>query len=139
MPFDFTFLPTLNAILNATCTVLLVCGVIFVKRNNITAHRACMIAAVSVSALFLMSYLVYHYHVGSVPFTTHGWIRPVYFTILLSHTVLAVVALPLVLRALYLGLQDRLPQHRRVVKWAFPIWIYVSVTGVVVYLMLYRL
>jgi putative membrane protein len=136
---DLTDLPALNAILNSTSAVLVIAGVYFVKQKNITAHRACMLAALGVSALFLTSYLVYHYEVGSVRFEPEGLIRTIYLGILLTHTVLAVVIVPVILRTVYLALKSRLDQHRRIARWTYPIWIYVSVTGVVVYLMLYQL
>jgi len=131
-------LPTLNATLNATAAVLIGAGFYFIKQRNIRAHKACMVSAVVVSSVFLTSYLIYHYHVGSVHFTKQGWIRDVYFTLLLTHTVLAVTVLPLVLRTVFLAAQGRFANHVRIAKWTFPVWMYVSVTGVVVYLMLYH-
>ena len=136
---DLTDLPALNALLNFTSGVLVSAGVYFVYKKKTAAHKACMVAAVAVSSLFLTSYLVYHYQVGSVSFERAGFIRAIYFSILLTHTVLAVVVVPLVLRAVYLALKGQLEKHRRIVRWTYPIWIYVSVTGVVVYLMLYQL
>jgi uncharacterized membrane protein YozB (DUF420 family) len=132
-------LPALNAALNATCAVLLVIGWTLIKRGRIRQHRAVMIAAVSTSALFLISYLIYHAQVGSVRFTGTGAIRVVYFTVLLTHTVLAAVIVPMVLITLSRGLSGRYDPHRRIARWTMPIWLYVSVTGVIVYLMLYRL
>ena len=132
-------LPALNAALNATCAVLLVIGWTLIKRGRIRQHRAVMIAAVSTSALFLISYLIYHAQVGSVRFTGTGAIRTVYFTVLLTHTVLAAVIVPMVLITLSRGLSGRYDPHRRIARWTMPIWLYVSVTGVIVYLMLYRL
>jgi len=132
-------LPALNATLNATSAVLLTTGWILIRRGRIAQHRAVMIAAVCTSALFLISYLVYHAQVGSVPFTKQGPIRAVYFTILLTHTVLAAAIVPLVLVTLTRGLRARYERHRRIARWTMPIWLYVSVTGVVVYLMLYHL
>jgi putative membrane protein len=131
-------LPTLNATLNATSAILIGVGIYFIKRKNIPAHKACMVAALGVSTLFLASYLVYHYNVGSVRFTKQGWIRNVYFPLLISHTALAAVVLPLVLRTAFLAVKGRFPNHVRIAKWTFPTWMYVSVTGVVVYLMLYH-
>jgi putative membrane protein len=131
-------LAAVNAALNATSAILIGGGVYFIKRKNINAHKACMIAALATSTLFLTSYLVYHYNVGSVRFTKPGWIRDVYFPLLISHTVLAVVVLPLVLRTAFLALKGRFQNHIRIARWTFPTWIYVSVTGVVVYLMLYH-
>ena len=131
-------LPTLNAALNATAAALIGTGLYFVKQSNIRAHKACMIAAVVVSSLFLTSYLIYHYNVGSVRFTKQGWIREVYFPLLISHTLLAATVPPLVLRTLFLAAKGRYPAHVRIAKWTFPVWMYVSITGVVVYLLLYQ-
>jgi uncharacterized membrane protein YozB (DUF420 family) len=134
-----TALPTVNAVLNGTCALLLAPGFVLIRQRRIAAHRACMQAAFAVSVLFLTSYLVYHAQVGSVPFPGQGWIRPVYFTILISHTVLAALVPPLALVTLLLGLRAKYSRHRRLARWTLPIWLYVSVTGVVVYWMLYRL
>jgi uncharacterized membrane protein YozB (DUF420 family) len=133
-----TDLATVNAGLNATSAVLIAVGFYFIKQKNIQAHKACMIAAMVVSALFLTSYLVYHYNVGNVRFTKQGWVRNVYFPLLLTHTVLAAIVLPMVLRTAFLALKGRFGKHVRIARWTFPVWMYVSVTGVVVYLMLYR-
>jgi putative membrane protein len=132
-------LPTLNALLNATSAVLLLLGYRAIRRGEIETHRALMLSAAAVSAVFLVSYVTYHAQVGSVRFTAQGPPRVIYFTVLVSHTLLAVVTLPLVLRTLYLGWTRRDDRHRRLARWTFPIWLYVSVTGVVVYVMLYRL
>jgi uncharacterized membrane protein YozB (DUF420 family) len=132
-------LPALNATLNATSAVLLTTGWILIRRGRIAQHRAVMIAAVCTSVLFLISYLVYHAQVGSVRFTRQGPIRAVYFTILLTHTVLAAAIVPLVLVTLTRGLRARYERHRRIARWTMPIWLYVSVTGVIVYLMLYQM
>jgi putative membrane protein len=131
-------LATLNAGLNATAAVLIGAGFYFIKRKNIKAHKTCMIAAMIVSAVFLTSYLIYHYNVGSVRFTKQGWIRNVYFPLLLTHTVLAAVVLPMVLRTAFLALKGRFRSHVGIARWTFPIWMYVSVTGVIVYVMLYH-
>lgn len=131
--------PTINAALNATCAVLLLVAYRAIRRRDIARHRRWMLAASVTSALFLASYLVYHARVGSVRFLGTGAARAVYFTVLGSHTVLAAVVLPLVLRTLFLGLKRRDDTHRRLAKWTFPIWLYVSLTGVVVYVMLYHL
>lgn len=131
-------LATVNAVLNATAAILIGTGFYFIKQKNIRAHKACMIAAVAVSSVFLTSYLIYHYNVRSVRFTKQGWIRDVYFPLLLTHTILAAVALPMVLRTLFLAVKGRFPKHVRAAKWTFPVWMYVSVTGVVVYLLLYH-
>jgi putative membrane protein len=135
---DISDLPTVNAALNATAAILIGAGVYFIKRKNIPAHKACMVGALAVSSLFLTSYLTYHYNVGNVRFTKEGWIRNVYFPLLISHTILAVVILPMVLRTVFLGFKGRFRNHVRIAKWTFPAWMYVSVTGVVVYLMLYH-
>src|SRR5262249_25555717 len=131
-------LATVNAGLNATSAVLIGTGCYFIKRKNIRGHKVCMIAATVVSAIFLTSYLTYHYNVGSVRFTKQGWVRNVYFPLLLTHTVLAAIALPMVLRTVFLAAKGRFRNHVRIARWTFPIWMYVSVTGVIVYLMLYR-
>ena len=131
-------LPTVNAALNASAAILIGAGVYFIKRKNIPAHKACMVAALAVSSLFLTSYLTYHYNVGNVRFTKEGWIRNVYFPLLISHTILAAVILPMVLRTAFLAFNGRFRNHVRIAKWTFPAWMYVSVTGVVVYVMLYH-
>lgn len=131
-------LPTLNAILNAASAVLLTSGWVFIRRRNVTAHKSCMLGAFGVSALFLISYLYYHAQVGSVPFTGVGWVRPVYFVILFTHVVLAAAIVPLAIVTIRRALRAQLDAHRRIARWTLPIWLYVSVTGVVVYLMLYH-
>jgi uncharacterized membrane protein YozB (DUF420 family) len=132
-------LPALNATLNATCFVLLTTGYVLIRRGRVTQHRAVMIAAFCTSVVFLISYLTYHAQVGSKHFEGVGTIRIVYFTILFTHTVLAIVIVPMVLITLTRGLKRRDDRHRAIARWTLPLWIYVSVTGVVVYLMLYRL
>jgi len=131
-------LPTLNAILNATSGILIVAGFFFVRRKRINAHRACMIAAVSSSILFLISYLVYHYHHGATRFPGTGWVRAFYFIILISHTILAALIVPFVIVTLRRALRGQFARHMRVARWTFPMWLYVSITGVIVYLMLYH-
>jgi uncharacterized membrane protein YozB (DUF420 family) len=131
-------LPTVNAVLNGVSAVLLAAGFAFIRRRRIAAHRACMLSAFAVSVLFLVCYLVYHYHAGSRPFPGRGWIRPVYFVLLVSHIVLAAVIVPLALTTIYRGLAAQFTRHVRVARWTLPIWLYVSVTGVVVYLLLYH-
>ena len=133
-----TDLPTINAALNATAATLIGTGFYFIKQKNIRAHKVCMIAALAVSTLFLTSYLFYHYNVGSVRFTKQGWIRSVYFPVLISHTILAALILPMVLRTTYLAFKGRFTNHVRIARWTFPTWMYVSITGVVVYVMLYH-
>ena len=132
-------LPALNATLNATCAVLLAIGWWLIRHGRVEQHRKVMIAAFSVSIAFLVSYLVYHAQVGSVRFTKQGPIRILYFTILLTHTVLAAAIVPLVLVTLTRGLKRQDVRHRAIARWTMPLWLYVSVTGVIVYLMLYRL
>ncbi len=132
-------LPTLNAVLNASSALLLGLGFAAIRAGRREAHRRFMLAAVTTSSLFLGSYLVYHFQVGSVRFTGTGAVRTVYLTILATHTVLAVAILPLVLMTLRLAHRERFPAHRRLARVTLPIWAYVSVTGVVIYWMLYRL
>jgi uncharacterized membrane protein YozB (DUF420 family) len=133
------FLPTVNALLNATSAAFLVLAYRAIRRMEIEKHRRWMLRAAATSTLFLASYLIYHAQVGSVRFRGGGPIRQIYFAILLTHTILAIVVVPLVLRTLYLGLRRRDDPHRRIARWTLPIWLYVSVTGVVVYVMLYHL
>jgi uncharacterized membrane protein YozB (DUF420 family) len=132
-------LPSLNASLNSLSAAFLTLGFLFIKSKNIKAHKACMLAAFASSSLFLISYLVYHYQVGSVPFRGQGAIRTLYFTILLTHTILAVVVVPMALITLFRALRENFSKHRRIARWTFPIWLYVSVTGVLVYVMLYQM
>ena len=134
-----SMLPALNATLNAIAAVLLTAGWINIRRRNIAAHRACMLAAFGASTLFLVSYVIYHARAASVPFTGQGWIRPVYFSILITHIVLAAVIVPLALTTIYRALRGELWRHKRIARVTLPIWLYVSVTGVLVYLMLHRL
>ena len=134
-----TAFPALNASLNGTTAVLLLIGWALIKSGRREAHRWTMVAAFLCSAVFLACYLWYHFHVGSVRFVKTGPIRALYFTILLTHTILAVLVLPLILRTLFLAAKGRFEEHRRAARWAFPVWLYVSVTGVTVYWMLYRL
>jgi len=132
-------LPTLNAILNTTSAVLLLSGYYFIRQGKREAHKKCMIATFSVSVLFLISYLTYHASHGTTRFLGEGWIRPVYFIILGTHTILAASIVPLAIVTLRRGLGNRIPQHKAIARWTLPIWLYVSVTGVVVYLLLYHL
>jgi uncharacterized membrane protein YozB (DUF420 family) len=133
------YLPALDACLNATCFVLLTIGWLLIRRGRWRQHRAVMISAFGVSILFLISYLTYHAHVGSKHFPGQGPIRIVYFTILITHTILAVVIVPMVLVTLSRGLAARYDRHRAIARWTLPVWMYVSVTGVIVYLMLYQM
>lgn len=130
-------LPTLNAILNTTSALLVVAGWLQIRQRRIETHRRLMLSACIVSALFLVSYLTYHALAGSTRFTGTGTVRTVYFTILLTHTVLAAAVLPLVLVTVWRGLRRHDAKHRRIARWTLPVWLYVSVTGVLVYLMLY--
>jgi uncharacterized membrane protein YozB (DUF420 family) len=136
---DLSLFPALNATLNGASAVLITTGRLLIRRKQVRLHRACMIAAVATSSVFLGCYVYYHAHVGSVHFPGQGWVRPLYFGLLLSHTMLAVTVVPLVLLSLAAGLRGRFDRHRRIARWAYPIWLYVSVTGVIVYLMLYRI
>jgi protein SCO1/2/putative membrane protein len=139
VPEQYAIFPIINATLNGTSGVLLFIGRSFIKRGRMAAHRAVMITAVVTSSLFLISYLYYHYHVGSVRFQGQGWSRPVYFTILISHTILAATIVPLVIITLSRGLRAKFDKHRAIARWTYPLWMYVSVTGVVIYFMLYHL
>jgi uncharacterized membrane protein YozB (DUF420 family) len=133
------YLPTLNAMLNAASAVLLMAGYVCIRKKHVAAHMLLMGGACAVSALFLTSYLIYHAQVGSVRFAGTGWIRPVYFSILISHTVLAIAIVPLVLRTLFLAGRKRFSEHVGIARWTLPLWLYVSVTGVAVYWMLYHM
>lgn len=136
---SFSDLPALNASLNALSAVFLTAGYRNIRQKNISAHRACMLTAFGFSTLFLISYIIYHARVGSVRFLHQGWIRPVYFSILITHVTLAAVILPLAIVTLSRALKQRFDRHRQIARWTLPLWLYVSVTGVVVYAMLYHL
>jgi uncharacterized membrane protein YozB (DUF420 family) len=131
-------LPAVNATLNAVSFVLLCVGYVLIRARRIQQHRRTMLAAFATSTLFLASYLVYHFEVGSVPFTRQGVVRPVYFTILITHVVLAAAVPPLALVTLTRGLNGRYARHRAIARWTLPIWLYVSLTGVLVYVLLYQ-
>jgi len=133
------WLPAVNATLNAIAGVLLVCGFVMIKRGRIQTHRRFMLSAFATSALFLVSYVIYHANVGSKPFGGQGAIRYVYFAILFTHVVLAAIILPMALITLTYGLRARFDRHVPIARWTLPIWLYVSVTGVIVYLMLYQM
>lgn len=145
VPEQYAIFPVINATLNGASGVLLYIGRGFIKRGKMAAHRNFMIAAFTSSVLFLTSYLYYHISLrlqggsGSVHFQGQGWARPVYFTILISHTILAVVIVPLVIITLSRGLRSKFDKHRAIARWTYPLWMYVSVTGVVIYFMLYHL
>ena len=139
MAVDYNIFPGINATLNGASAILITTGRLLIHQKKIRLHRACMIAAVTTSSLFLVSYIYYHLHVRSVHFPGQGWVRTLYFAILISHTFLAAAVVPLVMTSLSLGLRERFDRHRRVSRWTFPVWLYVSVTGVVVYVMLYKI
>src|SRR6266852_322077 len=139
VPAQYAIFPVINATLNGTSAVLLVTAHRQIKLGRMAAHRALMLTAVLTASLFLASYLYYHWHVGSVRFQGHGWSRPVYFSILISHTVLAATIVPLVIITLSRALRERFDRHRAIARWTYPLWLYVSVTGVVIYFMLYHL
>jgi len=134
-----SYLPHLNACLNGTSALLLFSGYTFIRWRNVNAHRACQIAALVMSVLFLASYLTYHYYHGTTRFQGTGWVRPLYFTILTSHTILAIVIVPLVAITFYRALRYDFTRHRRIARITLPLWLYVSITGVIVYLMLYQI
>jgi uncharacterized membrane protein YozB (DUF420 family) len=136
---NYALLPAVNATLNATSGILLAIGYVLIKRRQINAHRNCMLLAFASSTLFLISYVVYHLHIGSRPFPGVGPIRFVYFSILISHVLLAIVIVPMAIMSLTRGLRGRYASHRRIARKTFPLWMYVSVTGVIVYWMLYQL
>ena len=131
-------LPAVNASLNALSGVLLLIGYVLIRRRRIEQHRKVMLAAFAASSLFLVFYVIYHAQVGSVRFPRYGFVRPLYYTILITHVTLAATVLPLAIITLSRGLKKRYPQHRRIARWTFPIWLYVSVTGVLVYVLLYQ-
>jgi putative membrane protein len=131
--------PALNAVLNSSSAIFLTAGYVQVRRHRIASHRACMFIAFSCSVVFLASYVIYHLHAGVVHFMGQGWIRPVYFTLLGTHTVLAIVIVPLAIITLSRALTRKFDRHRRIARWTLPLWLYVSVTGVIVYFLLYRL
>jgi len=132
-------LPTVNALLNGASALLLLSGYLCIRRRRLTAHKICMLAAFGTSTVFLLSYLTLRYFAGFTTFTGEGWIRPLYFSILTSHTVLAAGILPLAMTTLYRAWREQFGKHRWIARWTLPVWFYVSVTGVIVYLMLYRL
>lgn len=135
---QYAYFPALNASLNGTSAVLLLTGRVFIAKGHIAAHRLCMIAAVTASALFLLCYLFFHWKVGNILFLGQGWARPVYFTILISHVTLAIVIVPLAIITLTRGLKARYDKHRAIARWTWPLWMYVCISGVLVYFMLYQ-
>lgn len=134
-----SILPHLNAGLNSVSTFFLLAGLYFILRRRVRAHLVCMSGALLVSVAFLVSYVIYHYQYGSVRFTGQGIVRPFYFTILVTHIILAAAIVPLVLLTLRRAVRGEFALHRRIARWTYPLWLYVSITGVVIYLMLYRL
>ena len=134
-----SYLPHLNACLNATSAILLFTGYRFIRAGNVAAHRTCQVSALIVSLLFLTSYLTYHYNHGATRFQGTGLVRPIYFTILTSHTILAMVIVPLVVLTFYRAFRGDFQRHRRIARITLPLWLYVSITGVMVYLMLYQI
>lgn len=139
MPEYIPILPHFNAVLNTTSALFLVAGYTFIRLGRIRAHRNCQLSALTSSALFLISYLTYHYYHGATRFAGQGLIRPIYFTILTTHTILAVVIVPMIVITLYRAARFDFIRHRRIARWTLPLWLYVSVTGVIVYLMLYQI
>lgn len=131
--------PAIDATMNGTSAVLLLIGRSYIKRGQMAAHRLFMLGALTTSAIFLGCYLYYHFHVGSVHFQGQGIWRPIYFTILVSHVILAFVIVPMIIITLIRALRERFDRHRSIARWTFPLWMYVSVTGVIVYVMLYHL
>jgi putative membrane protein len=136
---EYAIFPKIDAVLNGSSAILLVIGRSYIKRGRMAAHRAVMLTALASSTLFLASYLYYHWHVGSVHFQGQGVWRLVYFSILISHTLLAITIVPMVIITLNRALRERFDRHRAIARWTYPLWLYVSVTGVIVYFMLYRL
>jgi putative membrane protein len=139
MPDYLSLLPHLNACLNGTSAVLLISGYTFIRRGQVRAHRTCQVSAFVTSTVFLASYLTYHYYHGATRFPGRGMARPLYFTILISHTILAIAVVPLILVTLYRATRGDFERHRKIARWTLPIWLYVSITGVVVYLFLYQI
>lgn len=139
MPDYISYLPHLNALLNSTSAILLIAGYFFIRSNFVRRHRNCQIAAVATSTIFLISYLTYHYYHGDTRFLGQGIVRPFYFAILITHVVLAIVIVPLVWITVYRAARADFDRHKRIARWTLPLWLYVSVTGVIVYLMLYHI
>jgi len=139
MPEFISYLPHVNAFLNSTSALLLIAGYSFIRAKQVRAHRNCQMAAVFTSVVFLASYLTYHYYHGDTPFPGQGIVRPFYFAILITHVILAIVIVPLVMITVYRAARGDFDRHRRIARWTLPLWLYVSVTGVIVYVMLYHL
>jgi uncharacterized membrane protein YozB (DUF420 family) len=138
VPEQYAIFPVINASLNGTSAVLLLTAHSLIKRGRMAAHRTLMLTAIVTSSVFLTSYVYYHWHVGHVFFQGRGWSRPIYFSILYSHTILAAAIVPLVVITLSRALRQRFDRHRAIARWTYPLWLYVSVTGVVIYFMLYK-
>lgn len=136
VPAFVSHLPLLNAILNGTCSVLLIASLYFIKQKNIPVHKKINITAFFLSSAFLVSYILYHYFTEETPFPSDNPLRPLYLVILLSHILLAALVLPFILISFYFGLNMKIPQHKKIVRWSYPIWLYVTITGVIVYLMI---
>jgi uncharacterized membrane protein YozB (DUF420 family) len=132
-------LPTLNAILNSISAIFLILGYRFIKNENKQSHKKMMISALAVSVLFLTSYVIYHYNIPSTPYPYHDWTRPIYFAILIPHIILAAIMGPFIIAAVIFALKGKFESHKKIVKWIWPVWMFVSVSGVVIYLMLYQL
>jgi putative membrane protein len=136
-------LPAINASLNGLSAIFLTCGFIFIRQKKIVAHRNCMISAFCTSVIFLICYVIYHsyryyvLHIGSTKFVNPEWFRPIYLTILISHTILAIVIVPMILITLSRALREKFDKHKKIARWTWPLWMYVSVTGVIVYWLLY--
>jgi len=139
MPEYISYLPHLNAILNSTSALLLIAGYFFIRRKRVREHRNCQMAAVFTSTLFLISYLTYHYYHGDTRFLGQGIVRPIYFAVLITHVILAMAIVPLVLLTVFRAIRGEFDRHRRIARWTLPLWLYVSATGVFVYVMLYHL
>jgi len=136
---EYSQLPAVNACLNGISAVWLVLGFRFIRQGRMAAHKTCMLLAVATSMLFLVSYIIYHVEVGSVPFQSQGWVRILYFSILIPHTILAVVMVPMILITLYRAFKGWFPRHKKLARVTWPVWMFVSVTGVIIYFMLYHL
>ena len=132
-------LPIVSALLNGTSAVLITVGYLCIRQRKVTAHKTCMVTAFVLSSLFLVTYLIHHAQVGSVPFSGRGWLRGVYFAVLIPHVTLAAFVVPLALTTIYRGWTSRFTKHARIARWTLPIWLYVSLSGVIVYWMLYHL
>jgi putative membrane protein len=136
--YDVSALPAVNSFLNGTSAVLLTVGYLFIRQRKVTAHKVCMVSAFAVSSLFLISYLVYHYHAGSTPFRCQVWIRLLYFALLIPHITLAALIVPLALTTIYRAWQEQFNKHMKIARWTLPLWMYVSVSGVLIYWLLYH-